>query len=71
MINNRKTIKCDRCGKEGSLTVHADGFDDAPASFTITEECKGPCEKRHYPMSAEEMQKLTGLPLSGWSETKY
>lgn len=71
MINNRKTIKCSRCGKEASLTVHAVGFDDAPADFTITEECNGRCDKRYYPMSAQEMQKLTGLPLAGWSETKY
>lgn len=71
MINNRKSIKCERCGKDAHITVHADGFDDAPASFTAKEECTARCEPRYYPMTAQEMHDRTGLPLSGWSETRY
>jgi hypothetical protein len=71
MINNRKSIKCEQCGKDGTVTVHADGFDDAPESFTIKKECKGPCEPGYAPLSAQEMHKLFALPLAGWSETRY
>ena len=41
MINNRKALKCDRCGKDATLTVHANGPDGAPESFTIKEQCAG------------------------------
>jgi hypothetical protein len=71
MINNRKAIKCDQCGSDGTLTVHADGFDDAPERFTAKQECKGACGPRYTPMSAHDMHKLTGLPLAGWSEARY
>jgi hypothetical protein len=71
VINNRKAIKCERCGKPAQFTVHADGFDDAPANFTATEECDGGCKKRYYPMSAQQMHDLTGLPLAGWSEARF
>lgn len=71
MINNQKAITCDRCGKEGTRTVHADGFDDAPERFTAKQECKGPCGPRYFPMSAQEMRDQDGLPLAGWSETRY
>jgi hypothetical protein len=67
----QKSIKCEQCGKDGTVTVVADGFDDAPASFTIKKEYKGPCEPRYPPISAHEMHKLTGLPLAGWCETRY
>jgi hypothetical protein len=71
LINNRRIVKCERCGKEGYLTVHAEDWEDSPLSFTMKEECKGPCEPRYSQMTAEEMHKMTGLPLSGWSETKH
>jgi hypothetical protein len=71
MINNRRSIKCPECGKDGHETVVADGFDDAPESFTLKRECSGPCRPRYQPMTAKEMHELTRLPLSGWSHTRY
>jgi hypothetical protein len=71
VINNRKAITCDRCKKSGSQTVHADDFDDTPASFTMKQECEGPCKPLYQQMTAKEMHDRTGLPLSGWSETRY
>ena len=69
MINNQRPIKCDRCGKDGTETVHADGFDDAPESFTIA--ATGRCEPRYIPSARRRCIEHTGLPLSGWSETRY
>ena len=71
MINNRIAIQCDRCGKDGYITVHADGFDDAPTNFTAKQECQGACDPRYVPMTAQQMHDRTGLPLSGWSETRF
>ncbi|MCL4294076.1 MAG: hypothetical protein KJ056_13820, partial [Acidimicrobiia bacterium] len=65
MINNRMTIKCERCGASAHLFVHANGFDDAPESFTMKEECTARCAPRYQPMSAEKMHERTGLPLAG------
>ena len=39
MNPNKKTIKCEKCGSDAVLEVVADGFDDAPASFTMTHTC--------------------------------
>jgi hypothetical protein len=71
VINNRKDVKCERCGRDGYITVHADGFDDAPEKFTAKQECKGGCEPRYFPMTAQEMHERFGYPRAGWSETKY
>ena len=49
---------------DAELEVVADGFDDAPTSFTITRTCSGPCEKTYCPMTAHQMHERTGLPLS-------
>jgi hypothetical protein len=71
MINNKAAIKCERCGSKAELLVVADGFDDAPKSFTITRTCSGGCPKGYAPVTAQEMHERTGLPLSGWSETRF
>ena len=42
MNPNKKTVKCEMCGSDAELEVVADGFDDAPTSFTITRTCSGP-----------------------------
>lgn len=70
MIHNRKTDKCEICGSYAEVKVVADGFDDAPVSFTITRTCSGPCDKTYRPMTAQEMHETTGLPLTGWSQTE-
>ena len=72
MIHNRKTDKCEICGSDAEMHVVADGFDDSPASFTITRTCRGPppCEKTYRPMTALQMHETTGLPLTGWSHTE-
>jgi hypothetical protein len=67
MVPNKKTIKCETCGRDATLEVVADGFDDAPPSFVITRTCSGHCKKEYAPMSAQKMHELTGLPLTGWS----
>ena len=67
MNPNKKTVKCEICGSDAELEVVADGFDDAPTSFTITQTCSGPCEKTDCPMTAHQMHERTGLPLTGWS----
>lgn len=67
MNNNRKTVRCKHCGQEAVITVVPDGFDDAPPTFVITEECRGRCAKSYYPCTAQQMHELTGLSLTGWS----
>ncbi len=67
MNPNRKTVKCELCGSDAELLVVPDGFDDAPTSFAVTRTCSGPCKKRYWPMTAQEMHERTGLPLTGWS----
>ncbi|MEQ1864537.1 MAG: hypothetical protein ABL996_07770 [Micropepsaceae bacterium] len=67
MVPNKKNIKCERCGSNALLEVVPDGFDDAPASFTITRTCSGHCPKAYGPVTAQEMHDKTGLPLNGWS----
>jgi hypothetical protein len=71
MINNKKTVSCERCGGPADLLMVADGFDDAPASFVMTRTCHRGCEKLYVPMTAKEMHDSTKLPLQGWSETRY
>ena len=34
----KKKVKCEKCGMDAELEVVPDGFDDAPATFTITRE---------------------------------
>ena len=70
MIHNRKTGKCEICGSDAEVHVRAEGFDDAPASFTITRTCSGPCEKTYLGMTAQQMHETTGLPLTDWSHTE-
>ena len=72
MIRNRKTDKCEICGSDAEVHVVAVGFDDAPASFTITRTCRGqrPCEKTYRQMPAQQMHETTRLPLTGWSQTE-
>ena len=67
MNPSEKQIKCERCGHDAVLKVVPDGFDDAPEKFTITRTCSGPCEKTYTKMTAQEMNKNTDLPLTGWS----
>ena len=70
MIHNRKTVKCEICRSDAELKVVADGFDDAPAMFNITRTCSSLCEKKYFPMTAQQMHEKTGLPLTGWSQTE-
>ena len=70
MIHNRKTGKCEICGSDAEVHVRAEDFDDAPASFTITRTCSGPCEKTYLGMTAQQMRETTGFPLTGWSHTE-
>ena len=67
MIPNKLTIKCERCGSDAVLEVVPDGWDDTPASFTITRTCRGSCPKGYSQVTPEKMHELTGRPLSGWS----
>lgn len=67
MVPNKLKTKCEHCGLEAEIEVVPDGWADAPASFVITRTCHGPCEKAYMPVTAQEMHKITGLPLSGWS----
>lgn len=68
MVPNRRTTTCERCGGDAVDEVVPDGWDDAPANFTITRTCKnGPCSKTYTKLTAQQMHDLTGLPLSGWS----
>lgn len=72
MINNKTTKPCERCGQPADAQVVADGFDDAPESFTITRTCSAGCTKVYVAgVTPEEMRASTGLPLAGWSETRY
>ena len=66
MVPNKKRIACEGCGSEALLEVVPDGFDDAPARFTITRTCSGGCKKTYAPVTAQKMRELTGLPVSGW-----
>ena len=66
MNPNKKSVKCDNCGGDAELVVVPDGFDDAPATFTVTRTCGGQCQKAYCQMSAQEMHKRTGLPVTGW-----
>ena len=72
MIHNRKTDKCEICESDAEVHVVADGFDDAPTSFTIKRTCRGPrpCEKTYRQITAQQMHETTGLPMTGWSQTE-
>jgi hypothetical protein len=67
MVPNKRDVACPRCGGKAELEVVADGWDDAPASFTLTVTCSAGCPKGYIPVSAQEMHEKTGLPMSGWS----
>ena len=67
MNPNRKTTKCEVCGGNAELQVVPDRFDDAPKKFTVVRKCSGGCKKIAWPMTAEKMSEMTGLPLTGWS----
>ena len=67
MINNKKTVKCEKCGNKAELEVVPDDFDDAPARFTITRTCSSACQKLYISVSPQEMHDEFGLPLTGWS----
>ena len=67
-MSPKKKIKCEKCGSDAELEVVPDGFDDAPAAFGITRTCSGPCQKAYGHMTAQEMHKKTGLPLTGWPD---
>ena len=72
MITNGRKVKCPTCGGEALETVHADDFEDTPASFSFTLTCKRGCPKQYDAQkSPQEMHERTNLPLSGWSNTKY
>lgn len=56
MIHNGTTGKCLTCGGEAFVTVHADGFDDLPATFTMKNTCKkGPCPAAYVQLTAQQM----------------
>jgi len=61
-----KKVPCETCGRESTVEVRPDGFDDAPVSFTISRTCSGFCPKAHASLTPEENHKLTGLPVTGW-----
>ena len=65
--NPTKTVPCERCGLDATLEVIADDWDDAPASFTLKRTCGGPCRKTYTRLSPQEMNRLTGIPATGWS----
>lgn len=71
MIENRRRATCAVCGKGSTVTVHADGFDDAPASFKVVIECDGACGKAYLPHTADQIRTIFGLPLTGWTEARY
>ena len=62
----KKATRCERCSRPAELEIVPVGFDEAPESFTLVRTCSGPCEKTYELMTAQEMHRLTGLPLSGW-----
>ena len=62
----KKATTCERCGLPAELAIVQDGFDETPESFTLVRTCSGSCEKTYESMTAQEMHRLTGLPLSGW-----
>src|ERR1043166_6634728 len=67
MVPNKRTIKCETCGRDATLEVVADGFDDEPPSFVITRTCSGHRQPKYAPLSAQEMHERTGVALTGWS----
>ena len=69
MIRNKKTIRCKECGQPAIVLVIAVGFDDDPKEFTMQQKCNGPCKDTITPLTAKEMHDITGLPLTGWSNT--
>lgn len=71
MINNKIQGRCETCSRPAELHVVADGFDDAPATFTVKRMCGGGCKDNYTQMSAKDMSYVFKLPLSGWSHTKY
>lgn len=71
MINNKTTGRCPMCGGPADVTVHADGFDDTPPSFTMRITCKGRCVATRIPMTPQQMHETTKLPLNGWDNAKY
>jgi hypothetical protein len=63
---NQLAVKCAACGSDAVLEVVPDGWDDAPKTFVVTHTCSGRCEKLYDPITAEEMHRRTGLPMTGW-----
>jgi uncharacterized protein (DUF983 family) len=64
-MNSQINIKCERCGLDAVARVTADEWNDTPASFTITRECRV-CGKSYDTMTAQDMHELTGLSKAGW-----
>ena len=62
----KKATKCERCGLPAELEIVQDGFEDTPKLFTLVRTYSGFCEKAYEPITAQEMHRLTKLPLSGW-----
>lgn len=71
MIDNRRRATCVTCGKGTNVTVHADGFDDAPEAFKVVIECDGRCPKVYLAYTAAAMHERFKLPLTGWSAARY
>lgn len=71
MIHNKTTGGWLRCDGPADVTVHADGFEDTPPSFTMRITCKGRCEPTRIPMTPQQMHEKTNLPLSGWDHAKF
>ncbi len=70
-IKNQRELPCERCGSKSEVKVVADGWDDAPESFTITRTCSGGCTKTYTQMTAAKMHAAFNLPLTGWSSTEF
>jgi DNA-directed RNA polymerase subunit M/transcription elongation factor TFIIS len=68
MVPPKKTVTCEKCwNSKATLTVTAEGWEDAPKTFTFTRECPA-CGKSYAGgILAENMHELTGLPLTGWA----
>ena len=70
-IINKFQVKCEKCGNTAEIHVVADGFDDAPARFTVTRTCGGGCSKTYTPLTAQQMNETFKLPMVGWEEAKF
>ena len=66
-LKKKRKVECETCWRNAVQEVVADDLDDAPANFTMTRTCSGQCPKTYLYMTAQEMHKQTGLPLTGWS----